>query len=151
MLKSNISDFYSHKYTKIRIDLNDNLPVEKTLNVHNVVILIKSVFNKNNIKMLHYDRTDVSEGSDINKTSLSKECIICHYWYVLDKGFRFFNQLPVTAVRMYWSLFTLAALQFYGIRKTEAITIKKFSFERKKRIIIKYKQFLFVVCRMKNE
>ena len=40
---------------------------------------------------------------------------------------------------MYWSLFTLAALQFYGIRKTEAITIKKFSFEGKKRIIIKYK------------
>ena len=97
------------------------------------------------MKMLHYDRTDVSEGSDINKTSLSKECIICHYWYVLDKGFRFFNQLPVTAVRMYCSLLTLAALQFYGIRKTEAITIKKFSFERKKRIIIKYKQFLFVV------
>ena len=89
MLKSNISDFYSHKYAKIRIDLNDNLPVEKTLNVHNVVILIKSVFNKNNIKMLHYDRTDVSEGSDINKTSLSKECVIFHYWYILDKGFRF--------------------------------------------------------------
>ena len=47
MLKSNILDFYSHKYTKIKIDLNDNLPLEKTLNVHNVVIRIKSVFNKN--------------------------------------------------------------------------------------------------------
>ena len=29
--------------------------------------------------MLQYDRIDVSEGIDINKTSASKECDICHY------------------------------------------------------------------------
>ena len=39
--------------------------------------------------MLCYDRIDVSEGIDVNKTSACKECIICHYWYILDKGFRF--------------------------------------------------------------
>ena len=39
--------------------------------------------------MLYYDKIDISEGSDINKTSASKECIICHYWYFLDKGFKF--------------------------------------------------------------
>ena len=33
----------------------------------------------NNIKMLYYDRTDFSEGTDVNKTSSSKECDICHY------------------------------------------------------------------------
>ena len=33
----------------------------------------------NNIKMLHYDRTDVSLGIDTNKTSRSKECDICQY------------------------------------------------------------------------
>ena len=37
--------------------------------------------------MLYYDRADVSEGIDINKTSVSKECNICHYWYFLDKVF----------------------------------------------------------------
>ena len=31
--------------------------------------------------MLLCDRTDVSEGIDVNKTSVSKECNICHYWY----------------------------------------------------------------------
>ena len=31
--------------------------------------------------MLQYDRIDVSEGIDINKTSASKERDICHYWY----------------------------------------------------------------------
>ena len=31
--------------------------------------------------MLYYDRIDVSEGIDINKTSASKVCDICHYLY----------------------------------------------------------------------
>ena len=42
-----------------------------------------------NIKILYYNRIDVSEGIDVNKTSESKECDICHYWYFLDKGFKF--------------------------------------------------------------
>ena len=39
--------------------------------------------------MLYYDRIDIPEGIDVNKTSASKECDICHYWYLLDKGFKF--------------------------------------------------------------
>ena len=31
--------------------------------------------------MLEYDRIDISEGIDVNKTNLSKELDICHYWY----------------------------------------------------------------------
>ena len=26
---------------------------------------------------------------DVDKTSESKECDVCHYWYFLDKGFKF--------------------------------------------------------------
>ena len=37
--------------------------------------------------MLEYDRIDISEGIDINKTNVAKECDICHYWYFLDKNF----------------------------------------------------------------
>ena len=37
--------------------------------------------------MLEYDRTDISEEIDMDKTSKSKECDICHYWYFLDKSF----------------------------------------------------------------
>ena len=44
MLKINISDIYSHQYIKIKINLDDDLPLEKTLNMHNAVILTKSVF-----------------------------------------------------------------------------------------------------------
>ena len=38
--------------------------------------------------MLEYDRIDISEGIDVNKTSASKECDICHYWYSKDIGFK---------------------------------------------------------------
>ena len=31
----------------------------------------------------------MNEGTNINKTSASKECDICHYWYFLNKGFKF--------------------------------------------------------------
>ena len=32
--------------------------------------------------MLEYDRIDVSKGIDVNKINASKECDICHYWYL---------------------------------------------------------------------
>ena len=43
--------------------------------------------------MLEYDRIDISEGIDVNKTNLSKECDICHYWYFKDVGFKSENYL----------------------------------------------------------
>ena len=43
----------------------------------------------NKIEILYYDRIDVSEGININKTSKSKVCDNCHYWYFLNKGFKF--------------------------------------------------------------
>ena len=32
--------------------------------------------------MLEYDKIDISEGINLNKTGLSKECDICHNWYL---------------------------------------------------------------------
>ena len=39
--------------------------------------------------MLYFKGIDGSEGIDVNKTSVSKECDICHYWYFLNNGFKF--------------------------------------------------------------
>ena len=39
--------------------------------------------------MLEYDRIDISEETDINKTNLSKECDICHYCNFKDIGFKY--------------------------------------------------------------
>ena len=38
--------------------------------------------------MLYFDRIDVSEGIDVNKTSGSKGCDIWHYWYSLNYSFK---------------------------------------------------------------
>ena len=39
--------------------------------------------------MLEYGRIDISEEIDVNKTNLSKECNICHYWYFKNIGFQY--------------------------------------------------------------
>ena len=39
--------------------------------------------------MLEYDRIDISEGINVNKTNASKECDICHYWYFKDIDFKY--------------------------------------------------------------
>ena len=39
--------------------------------------------------MLYYDRIDIFEGIDVNKTSQWKECDICHYLEFLHKRFKF--------------------------------------------------------------
>ena len=41
------------------------------------------------IKILYYDRIDVSRGISVNKTSTSKECDIYQYWYFLNYSFKF--------------------------------------------------------------
>ena len=39
--------------------------------------------------MLQYEKIYVSEGIDVNETSASKECQLCHYWFFKDVGFKF--------------------------------------------------------------
>ena len=40
-------------------------------------------------KMLQCERIDISEGIDFDKTNKSVECMICHFWYFKDIGFRY--------------------------------------------------------------
>ena len=39
--------------------------------------------------MLAYERINISNGIDVNKSDESKACTLCHYWYVLDKNFSY--------------------------------------------------------------
>ena len=39
--------------------------------------------------MLQYERINISEVTDINKSNKSKKCMICHYWYSKDNGYKF--------------------------------------------------------------
>ena len=44
MLKSYISDVYSHKYMKIKINLDNDLLFEKILNMYDVVVTYEACF-----------------------------------------------------------------------------------------------------------
>ena len=80
---------------KIKFNSDDDLPLNKQLKFYNMTITIRSVFEEDDnlypqvflddiwikhIKMLEYERINILEGIDFNKTNLSKECDICHYW-----------------------------------------------------------------------
>ena len=39
--------------------------------------------------MLWYQKINISEGIDLNKTSASKECKLCRYWFFEDIVFKF--------------------------------------------------------------
>ena len=93
--------------------------------------------------MLYFDRIDVSEGTDVNKTRKSKDFDICHYWYFLDKGFRFHDLVMMS---MDIAIINIKGSDYRciisGISKSEAInlmqntnlTIKKWKIIKQKSI-----------------
>lgn len=56
----------SHSYAKIKVALCDSLPLEKTMTLHNFMILIKSVFSndKNNC---YYNKFVENESYELPK------------------------------------------------------------------------------------
>ena len=53
-IKHGITDVFSHYYAKIKVDFYDSLPIGKRLISKNVIIHIKSVFNKDKITTTRY-------------------------------------------------------------------------------------------------
>ena len=64
--------------------------------------------------MLEYDRIDISEGIDVNKTSSSKECDICHYWYFKNICFKYEPYLRNGQDLMLWVSY-LNAMSFNNV------------------------------------
>ena len=44
---------------------------------------------------IEYDRIDISQGIDVNKTNASKECNICQCWYFKYIGFKYEPYLSI--------------------------------------------------------
>ena len=87
--------------------------------------------------MLEYDRINISEGININKTNASKECDICRCWYFLDKNFKYepylcngchdlmqkamnFNDVAIVSVKE-----SHYKIHLWYMSKNDAINIKK--------------------------
>ena len=109
--------------------------------------------------MLECDRIDISEGIDVNKTSASKECDICHYWYFKDIGFKYepylcnschdlmqkamsFNDVAIIYVKE-----SAYRIYFWHMSKDDAISIINNSTLVNKKGIF----YLFFLLYIKNE
>ena len=134
---------------KIKFNSDGDLPLNKRLKFHEVTIIIRSVFEVNDklypqlffrrhfvwvtVKMLRYEKISASDGVYVIKTSASKECILCHYWWFKDVGFKFephvYNKCHDLLMAAY-ELKNIAILNvkgvdfrciFWGIRRDEAV------------------------------
>ena len=94
---------------KIKFNTDDNLPLNKSLKLDLLAIMVRCIFEEDGkffpqlyqttvymsylsqatYKCQNKIKTDISEGIDVNKTSASKEYDICHYWYFKDIGFKY--------------------------------------------------------------
>ena len=125
---------YGKDYMKIKLNSEDDLPLNKLLKLRLMTIIIRCVFSKDGkfypqlffrwhfewiIKMLQYEK-NVSEGIDLNKTSASK-----------DIGFKFEGHVWChNLLTMAYSLENIATLSakgatyrclLMGISKNEAL------------------------------
>ena len=83
---------------KYKFNFDDKLPSDKKIIACSVIRAVRAVFHENNtyypqifldeglhklqiLQKVCYDRIDVSEGINVNKTTKSKKCNVCHYWY----------------------------------------------------------------------
>ena len=71
--------------------------------------------------MLQYEKSDVSEGIEVNKTNASKEYELCHYWLFKDIGFKFEEHV----CNGYHDLLTMAyGLENIAILRTKGATFR---------------------------
>ena len=65
------------------------------------------------IKMLRYEKIDVWERIDISKTNTSKECMLCHYCYFKDIGFKFEPHVCNKCHNVLMTAYELNKLQYW--------------------------------------
>ena len=98
--------------------------------------------------MLEFERIDISEWIDVNRTNLSKEYDICHYWYFKDIGLKYepylcngchdlmqkamgFNNTTIVYINR-----SAYRIHFWHMSKDDAVNIVNSSILHNKRIIL---------------
>ena len=81
--------------------------------------------------MLQYQKIHVSEGIDVNKTSASEECELCHYWFFKDVGFKFEKHV----CNKYHDLLTMA----HSLENIAILSAKGVTFRCLLRVLVKMK------------
>ena len=68
--------------------------------------------------MLMYERINISDGIDVNKSDESKKCMLCHYWYILDKSFSYGPYLCDVCYNMMQKCHKLRNIAIIRIKKS---------------------------------
>ena len=84
--------------------------------------------------MIQYERIDISEGIDINKSNESKECMICHYWYFKDIRYKY---EPYVCNGCYDLSMTVYDLGDFMILNVKGVVYRCFVFNMSKNTAIK--------------
>ena len=125
---------------KIKLESDDDVPLNKSLKFNLMTITIRSVFEEegklypqvylhdtlyelNIQKMLEYDKIDISEGIDVNKTNVLRESNICHYWYFKDVGLQYENYLCNGIISLKEVKGSAYRINFWYMSKDNAINI----------------------------
>ena len=79
--------------------------------------------------MLQYERPDISEGIDINKSDKSKEYMICHYWNFKDIGYKY---EPHVCNKCHDLLLVVYDLKNFMILNIKGVDYRRFVFNMSK-------------------
>ena len=86
--------------------------------------------------MLEYERIDISEGIDIDRTNKSIECMLCHYWYFLDNKFSYGPYLCDGCYNIMQKSNNLKNIAIVHVKKSVYIIYFLYMSKRKAKILI---------------
>ena len=109
---------------KIEFNSDNDLPLNKILKLHSLATFVRYIFEEDSkyYPLFYINICINSEVIDINKTSETKECHICHSWYFLDKDFEYesYQIIDFTIVPMKGSHYRI---YFWYMNKDDARNI----------------------------
>ena len=69
--------------------------------------------------MLEYEKIVISDRIDVNKSDKSKEFMLCHYWYFLDKSFSYGPYLCAGCYNMMQKCNKLKNIAIFYVKESE--------------------------------
>ena len=84
--------------------------------------------------MSQYERIDISEGINFDKSNKSVECMTCHYWYFKDIGFRY---QPYVCNKCHDLSMVVQDLKDLMISKIKVFDYRSYVFNMSKKDVIK--------------
>ena len=87
--------------------------------------------------MLEFEKRDISEEIDVDMSNKSKECMLCHYWYFLDKNFSYGPYLCNGCYNIMQKSTDFKNIAIVHVKKSEYIIYFLYMSKREAKILMK--------------